>query len=65
MRSSMPNVTLTTMYSIAETCKLLDIHRDTLRKYTFSGSIHCGFRRCNGRKFYLGSEILRFWRSQK
>ena len=65
MRSSMPNVTLTTMYSIAETCQLLDIHWDTLRKYTFSGSIHCGFRRCNGRKFYLGSEILRFWRSQK
>ncbi len=53
------------MYTIAETCELLDIHRDTLRKYTFAGSIRCGFRRCNGRKFYLGSEILRFWKAQK
>lgn len=65
MRSSKPDVNLSTMYNISETCEILGIHRDTLRKYTFTGSIRCGFRRCNGRKFYLGSEILRFWRSQK
>ena len=65
MISSQPNVTPTTMYTIAETCRLLEMHRDTLRKYTYNGSIHCGFRRYSGRKFYLGSEILRFWRAQK
>ena len=65
MKSSMPNLSPSAMYTIAETCELLGIHRDTLRKYTFAGSIRCGFRRCNGRKFYLGSEILRFWKAQK
>lgn len=52
-------------YSIAETCALLGIHRDTLRNYTDTQKIiKCGFRRIGSRmvKFYLGSEILRFWK---
>lgn len=56
-----PNVAATNRYSIAETCKILGIHRNTLMQYTKSGKIRCGFRRENSRKFYLGSEIRRFW----
>lgn len=50
-------------YSIKQASALLDIHRNTLRRYTDSGEIRCGFRK-NGRKFYLGREIIRFWREQ-
>lgn len=59
-----PSVTVTGRYSVEETCRILTICRDTLRKYTTSGAIKCGFRRENARKFYLGSEILRFWKAQ-
>lgn len=59
-----PSVSSVGRYSISQTCELLGIHRDTLRKYTDCGYIKCGFRKMSYRKFYLGSEILRFWKSQ-
>ena len=61
MTSTQPDVKLTSRYSRVETCKLLGIHRNTLSRYTKSGKIRFGIRASTGRKFYLGSEILRFW----
>lgn len=58
-----PQASASGRYSIGEACVLLGIHRNTLAKYTDSGEIKCGFRK-NGRKFYLGREIMRFWREQ-
>lgn len=59
-----PEVSLTGRYSIGEASKILGINRSTLRRYTNAGYIKCGFRRESARRFYLGSEILRFWRAQ-
>lgn len=59
-----PNVNAAGRYSVTETCGVLGIHRNSLRKYTEQGLIKCGFRRQTARKFYLGSEILKFWRAQ-
>ena len=59
-----PNVSAAGRYSVTETSAVLGIHRNSLRKYTEQGLIKCGFRRTTARKFYLGSEILRFWRAQ-
>jgi len=63
MNSNEPKVVMSSHYNIEETCKFLGIHRHTLRHYTNRGMIRCGYHRANARKFYLGSEILRFWRS--
>lgn len=52
-------------YTVSETCQALCICRDSLRKYTQAGLIKYGLRRETGRKFYLGSEILRFWKAQR
>lgn len=57
-----PQVIDTGRYSTMETCRLLGVHRNTLQRYTEKGLIRCGFRKSTGRKYYLGSEILRFWR---
>lgn len=59
-----PQVSDTGRYSVTETCSVLGIHRNSLRKYTDMGLIKCGFRKLTARKFYAGREILRFWRSQ-
>lgn len=59
-----PKVSDTGRYSVTQTCAVLGIHRSTLSRYTEFGLIRCGFRRGNMRKFYKGSEILRFWRAQ-
>lgn len=56
-----PEVRLDGRYSINDTCKFLGIHRHTLRKYTESGEIKSRLRQGGKTKFYLGSEILKFW----
>lgn len=66
MNAEEPKVTPTGRYSINETCELLGIHRDSLYKYTHNTcEIKCGWRKRGGRlvKYYLGSEILRYWRA--
>lgn len=60
-----PKVSADGRYSVTQTCAVLGIHRNTLHKYTDSGLIRCGYRRESARKFYKGSEILRFWRAQE
>ncbi len=64
MVSIEPSIALTGRYSIEEASKMLGIHRNTLLRYTVQGKIRCGIRRGTSRKFYLGSEILRFWKAQ-
>lgn len=59
-----PKVNENGRYSVTQTSEALEIHRNTLRNYTEQGLIKCGFRRGNGRKFYEGREIVRFWRAQ-
>lgn len=66
MNAEEPKVMSSGRYSINETCGILGIHRDTLYKYTHTTcEIKCGGRKRGGRlvKYYLGSEILRYWRA--
>lgn len=52
-------------YTTGETCSILGIHRNTLRRRTADGSIRCGYRKSGSRMFpyYLGKDIVRFWRA--
>lgn len=60
-----PQVALNGRYSIGQAAALLGIHRNTLRRYNDNGYIKNGVRKAGGnRRFFLGSEILRFWRAQ-
>ncbi len=63
MVSEQPKVSPTGRYSTKQVCELLGIHRNTLRVYTLNGAIRCVVRRESMRKFYTGTEILRFWNS--
>jgi excisionase family DNA binding protein len=49
-------------YTVAETCKMLGIHRNTLFTYTANGHIICHKSVLNGRKYYTGREISSFIR---
>lgn len=64
MVTEQPNVFANSRYSVTETCKILGIHRNTLRRYTEKGKIKLGVRKSTARKFYLGSDILNFWSKQ-
>lgn len=62
--SEEPKVTPTGRYSVMQTSQALGIHRNTLQKYTDAGYIKCRFRKSSKQKFYLGSDIMRFWSAQ-
>ena len=64
MVTEMPEVTPSSRYTVMETCRLLGIHKNSLRKYTLTGRIKAGTRMSTAKKFYLGSEILKFWQRQ-
>lgn len=64
MVTELPKVQPGSRYTVTETCKLLGIHRNTLRKYTDAGRIKSGVRKSTAKKFYLGSEIINFWNKQ-
>lgn len=59
-----PDVNSSGRYSVTQTCRILGIHRNSLRRYTEEGLIRCSFRKNPHRKFYTGREIMRFWQSQ-
>ena len=56
--SEEPTVSSTGRYTVTQTCEILGIHRNTLREYTSSGRIKCGFRRESARKFYEGTDLF-------
>lgn len=59
-----PEVSDNGRYSITEAAKVLGLHRNTLLLHTDQCSIRCGIRKANGRKFYTGADIKKFWKAQ-
>jgi predicted site-specific integrase-resolvase len=64
MVAELPHIAADGRYSQKQAAQLLGVHRNTLAAASAAGHIKFGIRRSNMRKFYLGSEIVRFWRSQ-
>ena len=60
-----PKIPPTARYSIGQAAQILGVHRNTLRRHTNTGptGISCNYRKSNGRKFYTGLEIVKFWRA--
>lgn len=61
MTPERPSVTPDGRYTVTQTCAALGIHRGTLQRYTERGHIRPHYRRADGRKVYLGRDIIRLW----
>lgn len=59
-----PQVTLNGRYSTTETAAALGVSSRTIHRWTEAGMMRCGYRRCNGKRFYFGSEIIRIWQAK-
>lgn len=59
-----PRVVLDGRYSTKEAAALLGIDRSTLNRHVRAEKIRFGIRRSNGRKFFYGRELLRYWKSE-
>ena len=62
MTNEEPNVADAGRYTMTETCKVLGIHRNTLRRWLQDGKMKVKFRRIDNRKVIEGAEIKRAWR---
>ncbi len=60
MAPEVPNVSLTGRYDINLTTQALGIHRNTLRG--IPENLLPKHHHLNGRPFYLGKDILYYWR---
>lgn len=58
-----PQVADNGKYPATKAAKALDIHINTLRSKADAGLIRFGVSKSNGRRFFLGSEIKKFWRT--
>ena len=63
MTQSLANVRTTGRYSTTEVAGLLGVNRATVARWVQRGLIRCGYRRHNHRRFYEGTEIIRFFNS--
>ncbi len=61
MTATRPSVALDGRYTVTQTCAALGIHRATLLRYTKRGAIRAAFRRVDGRKVYVGKDIIKLW----
>lgn len=57
-----PDVALDGRYDINQTIAHLGCSRSTLHNHTKEGKIKFRVRKDGKRKFYLGSEIIKYWR---
>lgn len=57
-----PQIPDTARYSGAEVAKILGVSPRTVANYVQRGLLACGRHRHNGRRFFTGREIKRFWR---
>lgn len=59
MRTQLEGLNPDGYYTIGEACKILDIHRNTLRRYTKQNKVRAEVRKVDGRQLYRGSELRR------
>lgn len=49
------------LYTINQTCSVLQCHRNSLRNWTATGRIRATFTKNTCRTMYLGSDIIKFY----
>ena len=64
MRSILPPIEAKGRYSPREAAELLGVSLRTIQRHTNEGYLNCGIRPANGRRFYYGSELVRYWKAE-
>ena len=59
-----PQISDSARYTVTEVAALLQLHRNTIRDLAESRMLKYKLSPRNGRKYFLGREIKRFWRTQ-
>lgn len=63
MTVSEPIINDTDRLELKDAAEALKAHKSSILRWTHMGLLHCGIRRSNGRRFWTGKELKRFWKS--
>lgn len=64
MRVIMPQIADDSKYTVCQASEVLGVHRDTIRRWVNSCLLKPRFSKINGRKFFLGKDLKKFWMTQ-
>ena len=59
-----PQVIATAQYELRDTAKALEVSKSCIVKWTEKGVLRARRKKLNGRRVWLGADILRAWRAQ-
>lgn len=63
MTTKEPKINLTDRLELKATAEVLNVSKGTVLRYTQKGLLRAGIKKSNGRRYWLGSEIIRFWQA--
>lgn len=63
MIKTIPNIIPAARYELREAAEALGVDKSSIQRWTKDGRLTCGIKKSNNRKFWLGSELIRFWKA--
>lgn len=64
MTNTVPTIDPKARFELREAAAILDVGKASVLRWTSIGRLRCGIKKSNGRKFWTGAELIRFWKSE-
>lgn len=64
MITTTPNINPAARLELREAAAALEVDKSSIQRWTSIGRLRCGIKKSNGRKFWTGAELIRFWKSE-
>lgn len=59
-----PDIPPTARLELREAVEALQVDKSTIQRWTNNGKLKCGIKKSNNRKYWLGSDLIKFWKSE-
>lgn len=59
-----PDIPPTARLELREAAEALQVDKSTIQRWTNNGKLKYGIKKSNNRKYWLGSDLIKFWKSE-
>ncbi len=64
MIATPPNIPPSARLELREAAAALQVDKSTIQRWTYEGRLRCGVKKSNKRKYWLGADLIKFWKSE-
>lgn len=64
MTTTKPIIDPSARLELRDAAAALGVTKSTILRWSAEGRLACGVKKCNGRRFWTGSELIKFWKSE-